>query len=126
GEANQPTRFPAILEQDQSRNSSHIEARRDRGIIIHVDLEHLGIALKLFGSCFERRRHCAAWTAPRCPKIDKDWLFRLQQLIIQSGFIYVVHIAVHWELLWERFRTRLMQCSLPSITRELQKHFPAE
>src|SRR5437870_9739478 len=84
-----------MLEKNQCRNSSHIEARRNRWVVVHIDLVYLGTTGKFFRSSFDRRRHCAAGTAPGRPKIHEDWLIRLQQLIVEPGFVYIVYISVH-------------------------------
>src|SRR2546425_6360800 len=62
-----------MLEKNQCRNSSHIEARRNRWVVVHIDLVYLGTTRKFFRSSFDRRRHCAAGTAPGRPKIHEDW-----------------------------------------------------
>src|SRR5262249_6928499 len=85
GQTNQSIRFPAIFEKDQRRNPSQVEAWRCRGILIHVDLVDLRSSSKFFGGCFNCGCHCAAWPAPGCPEIHKDWLLRLKQFIFKTS-----------------------------------------
>src|SRR5438876_11896133 len=84
-----------MLEKNQCRNSSHIEARRNRWVVVDIDLVYLGTTRKFFRSSLDRRRHCAAGTAPGRPKIHEDWLIGLQQLIVESRFVYIVYIIVY-------------------------------
>src|SRR5437016_1662395 len=111
-----------MLEKNQCRNSSHIEARRNRWVVVHIDLVYLGTTRKFFRSSFDRRRHCAAGTAPGRPKIHEDWLIRLQQLIVEPGFVYIVYISVHnppFERALYEFqdRLRIMASSLAIVAK---------
>src|SRR3989442_2439717 len=99
-----------MLEKNECRNPWQIDAGGNRWVVVLIDLVCLGTPRKFFGSSFDRRRHCAAGTAPGRPKIHEDWLIGLQQLIVESRFVYIVHISVHntpFERALSEFQDRL-------------------
>src|ERR1700722_8700404 len=60
----------ALFERDQSRNAANAEARRNRRLLVDIDLGEAGARFELLCRLVEDRRHRAARPAPWRPEVD--------------------------------------------------------
>ena len=60
----------ALFERDQSRNAANAEARRNRRLLVDIDLGEAGARFKLLRRLVQDRRHRAARPAPGRPEVD--------------------------------------------------------
>src|ERR1700692_4471816 len=60
----------ALFERDQSRNAANAEARRNRGLLVDIDLGEASARFELLRRLVEDWRHRATRPAPRRPEVD--------------------------------------------------------
>src|ERR1700733_8824723 len=60
----------ALFERDQSRNAANAEARRNRRLLVDIDLGEAGARFELLRGAVEDRRHRATRPAPGRPEVD--------------------------------------------------------
>src|ERR1700733_1477095 len=60
----------ALFERDQRGNATDAEARRNRRLLVDIDLGEAGAGLKLLRRLVEDRRHLTARPTPGRPEVD--------------------------------------------------------
>jgi hypothetical protein len=73
------------LEHEQRRDTAHAQLHGRIGVLVHVDLHDLHLAVVLGRKLFERGADLFAGAAPLGPEIDDDGNIRLAHFGIEGG-----------------------------------------